>query len=196
MFVKNLIGLIVVLFVTSAVAQTPNTDNKDYSGYLLAEILDAVSNKIGKSIFLDPRVDQYETAMVFGKQVQELEFSDLLRILDLHGYTAYEVDGALNVIKENEIRSDSLPTVTEGQNYDPHQYVSKVVSLNKLCVAQALPVLRPLVAQGAHISAMVNGNSLIFVDKYANIQRIEHIVNEIENSMDKKQKCEPLPRKS
>ena len=196
MNVKNLIGVVLLLCIASAGAQTADTVDSKYEGYLLAEVLESVSARIGKSIFLDPQVKQHDRVVVFGKSVTELEFADMLRILDLHGYTAYEVDDALNVVKENSVRSDSLPTFMEGQSYEPLQYVSKVVALNKLCAAQALPILRPLVARNAHLTAMTQGNSLIMVDKYANIQRVENIIKELDNSIDKKQKCEPLPKKS
>ncbi len=195
MNVKKLLGLLCLFVCVTSYAQSPAPTAPTDVGYPLTQVLATVSKNINKSIFAEPDVNQTERALIFGKDLSALDYNDLLRILQLHGYTAYELNGSINVVAINHIRTQAVPTVVSNGKYSPNQFVTKVISLDKTCSVHVLPMLRPLFDKNAHMTASPDSNSLILMDSYANIQRIESVIEGLEKSTDKKQKCEPMLKK-
>ena len=60
-----------------------------------------------------------------------------------------------------------------------------------MCVAQAVPVLRPLMPQAAHMAADVQSNTLIISDRAANARRIVDMVERLDKAAPAGQKCPP-----
>jgi len=57
--------------------------------------------------------------------------------------------------------------------------------------AQLVPILRPLLPQYAHLAALPYENTLLIVDRYANVKRIEAIVKALDvGTPYKPEKCE------
>jgi general secretion pathway protein D len=81
------------------------------------------------------------------------------------------------------------------------EYVTDVLTTEKACAARVLAVIRPLVPQYGLLSVYEEGNALIIVDTYGNIQRVKAVIKAIEANLDEKEDCgkskktEALPEK-
>ncbi len=58
-----------------------------------------------------------------------------------------------------------------------------------MCVAHAVPVLRPLMPQAAHLAASAQSNTLIISDHAANARRIIDMVERLDKAAPAGQKC-------
>jgi general secretion pathway protein D len=75
----------------------------------------------------------------------------------------------------------------DDSNIPADEWVSRVLTTNKKEASSMVPILRPLLPQAAHLSAMcgscepgaqgcTNCRQLVIVDRYANVERITAIV--------------------
>jgi general secretion pathway protein D len=69
-----------------------------------------------------------------------------------------------------------LPLVTGNNSFPDAQFVTAVVPVKFLTAPSLVPILRPLLPTYGHLAASVCGNSLIVVDNYANVKRMEKLV--------------------
>ena len=189
MNVKSLVALSLLLICLGAQSQQVQSNSPERDGYLVTQILDSISINIGKPIYVDPRFNASQRAHIFGKGLNEHNYGDLLRILRLQGFTAYETGDAINVVLTQGIRSNAVPIFEEGEHYYPDQYINKIITLANLCAVSVLPKIRPLVAPSSHLTADMDANALIMVDTYDNILRIESILKQLEQSTDTRQNC-------
>ncbi len=141
----------------------------------------AVRNKV--NILLDPRVKG--TVNLFGKNIDEVDESDLLTILLIHGYSLVKVDN-LNVIMPLAVIRQSYSRLTEGSNQSFHgsEFITTVIPVRNIPAAQLIPLLRPIMHQQAHLAAYPPSNKIIITDTYANSQRIAGIIKALDTEND------------
>jgi general secretion pathway protein D len=140
----------------------------------LARLLDMVSHKTGKKFIVDPRVHA-EVAM-FGEDLSRVGYPELLTILDVHGYSAVETGGFALVVPASAIRVMPLPQLKGKEAYPDRQYVTAVIPIANLPAATLVPSLRPLIPSNGHLSAVVCDNTLILIDTYANVRRLQELI--------------------
>jgi general secretion pathway protein D len=159
------------------------------TGVSIAKVIDIVARKTGKKYVLDPRV--HAQVQIIGEDLNRITFPELLTILKLYGFTAVESGGYMLVVPETIVRAMPLPTQTGKEAYPDSQYVSAVIPVTAVPAASLVPILRPLVPQQGHLAAVVCGNSLLMVDTFANIRRIEALIKVLDTGDPyKPAKCE------
>ena len=130
-----------------------------------------------------------------------LSYSQFLTQLNLSGLTAYKSNGYIQIVPNREARNLSIPFVEKHKSYLEDEYVTDVLTTEKACAARVLAVIRPLVPQYGLLSVYEEGNALIIVDTYGNIQRVKAVIKAIEANLDEKEDCgkskktEALPEK-
>ncbi|HOY23121.1 MAG TPA: hypothetical protein PK002_08190 [Cellvibrio sp.] len=118
-----------------------------------------------------------------------LSYSQFLTQLNLSGLTAYKSNGYIQIIPNREARNLSIPFVEKNKSYLEDEYVTDVLTTEKACAPRVLAVIRPLVPQYGHLSVYEEGNALIIVDTYGNIQRVKAVIKAIEANLDEKEDC-------
>ena len=85
--------------------------------------------------------------------------------------------------------------MTSGQTFPDAQVVNYVIPVKNGPAAYLVPILRPLLPQMAHLAAAVCSNSLLIVDSFANVRKIETLVKTLDvGTPYKPEKCEmPSP---
>jgi general secretion pathway protein D len=85
--------------------------------------------------------------------------------------------------------------MSSGQTFPDAQFVDYIIPVKNGPAALLVPILRPLMPQYAMLAAAVCSNSLLIVDSYANVRRIETIVKALDvGTPYKPEKCEmPSP---
>jgi general secretion pathway protein D len=140
----------------------------------LDTLIATVAKNTGRKFVLDPRV-RAEVALV-GADPSSVTYDQLLAILDTYGFAAIDTSGYVEVVPLPEVREAPLPLVSDHETRPDNQYVTAVIRVRSLPTAYLVPILRPMVPQWGHLVAMPCDNTLIIVDRFANVRLMESIV--------------------
>jgi type II secretory pathway component GspD/PulD (secretin) len=184
------IALTVVMPVLSgqantAYAQSASTSASDSAsaehvegGIPLSEVIAHVAKKTGKKFVLDSRV--HGEVVLIGQDPGNVSYSDLLTILLVNHFAAFEQGGYVTVLPDAVVRQQSLPQVTGKESLPDSEFVSKVITIKYTSAAQLVPILRPILPQYAHLAALPCNNKLILVDTFAKVQRLQSIIDALD----------------
>ncbi|BFM09586.1 type II secretion system secretin GspD [Halioxenophilus aromaticivorans] len=148
----------------------------------VVEVIRYVGAQTGKTIVIDPRVKGQVQVFTNGEVTRDEAYSLLLSILEIHGFTAYESNGVVRVVPNKDVRSSPIPVTKSSSAAAGDQYVTEVIALRNVSAAKVLPVLRPLVAQHAHMAAYDPSNSIVISDTAANIARVKQVIAQIDGA--------------
>jgi general secretion pathway protein D len=179
----------------SSAADTASETTNDSSdaGIPIERIIDTVAHKTGKKYLIDPRVRAH--VQIIGQDPSSITYSDLLTILQVHGFMAVEGGGYVRVLPDANARQVAQPQMSSGHTFPDAQFVDYIIPVKSGPAALLVPILRPLMPQYAMLAAAVCSNSLLIVDSFANVKRIETIVKALDvGTPYKPEKCEmPSP---
>jgi general secretion pathway protein D len=144
------------------------------AGVPVHAVIRAVAKKTGMKFLIDSKL--HGNVQLIGEEVGNVTYGELLTILQAQGFTVVEGGGFLRVIPEAIVRQSALPLVVGSTTYPDAQYVAAVIPVRKVPAATLVPILRPLLPQQAHLAAAICSNTLLMVDTFANIRRIESLV--------------------
>ncbi len=146
----------------------------------LEEFLQRVAASTDTEFLIDIRSRQ--NIYVGGTQTEDVTYPILLSILRNNQLMAVEIQGRVNIVPEAFARQMPVRLV---QQDDPDvaddEVVSRVIQMNNMNAAQAVPILRALLPQYAHLAALPDQNKLLIVDRYANVRRLTEILNALDN---------------
>jgi general secretion pathway protein D len=154
------------------------------NGTPLVQLIETVSKKTGKNFILDPRVGG--NVVLVGMDPSKITYADLLTVLQVHGFAAFESGGLVRIIPDALARANPSPLITGNDKHPDSEMVTRIIRVKSVPAAQLVPILRALLPQNAHLAAIICTNELIMVDSFANVRRIESVVA----AMDK---GDPLP---
>ena len=158
----------------------------------LSQLIAAVAKKTGKKFILDPRV-RGEAAIV-GQEANNLSYNDLLMVLEIYNYTAAEYGGYVNVLPIAAARQVPSPILSGKESRPDAEVVTTVIRLKNVPAAQLVPILRPLIPQYGHLAALPCSNTLILVDTFGNVKRLEAVIQALDvGDPFKPEKCEGHP---
>ncbi|HYJ40856.1 MAG TPA: secretin N-terminal domain-containing protein [Steroidobacteraceae bacterium] len=159
-------------------------------GMELIDLIDKVSKRTGKQFIVDPRVRAQVPKA--GIDLDKVDYARLLAILNVHQFGTYEANGVVRVVPDANARQMPIPVTTDvpAKALDD-EYVTVIITAKNMCMAHAVPVLRPLMPQAAHMAADVQSNSLIISDRAANARRIVDMVERLDKAAPAGQKCPP-----
>ncbi|GAA6169072.1 type II secretion system secretin GspD [Sessilibacter corallicola] len=148
----------------------------------IVEVIRFVAEQTDKTVIIDPRVKGKVQVFTNGEVTRDQAYALLLSILELHGFTAYENGDVVRVVPNKEVRSSPIPVMKDVPSQAGDEYITEVVTLKNVSAAKILPVLRPLVAQHAHMAAYDPSNSIVISDTYANITRVKQVIAQIDGA--------------
>jgi len=157
-------------------------------------VIRAVARRTGKRFVIDSRL--HENVQLVGEEVDKVSYGELLTILQVQGFAAVEGGGFVRVIPDSSVRQSALPLVVGGATYPDAQYVAAVIQVRKVPASSLVPILRPLLPQQAHLAASVCTNSLVMVDTFANVRRIQSLIAALDTGDGYKpvDRCDGAPR--
>jgi type II secretory pathway component GspD/PulD (secretin) len=148
------------------------------NGVPISRLLATVAKKTGKKFVVDPQVRG--DAEIVGQDAANISYGDLLTILHVYGYTAVEYGGYVNVVPSSAVRHLPVPEVSGKETRPDAEFVGKVITVKNVPAAHLVPLLRPVLPQEAHLVALPCVNRLFIVDTFANIQRIQTIIEALD----------------
>jgi general secretion pathway protein D len=172
------------LFLTTPVAAAESAPAANAppseSSIPLERLIANVAHKTGKTFVLDPRV--HADVVIIGRSSSDLTYGELLGVLDTCGYTAVEDAGFVRVVPDAAIRTLATPTITAKDARPASEYVTQIITVKNISAAQLVPILRPLVPQSGSLVAYPATNSLVIVDRFANVRRVEGLIRTLDSA--------------
>ncbi|TNC71360.1 type II secretion system secretin GspD [Rubellimicrobium roseum] len=166
-------GLLLALDPSRSPAQEPETFVINLREADLAVLASQVSEITGRTLVLDPEVSGEVTVVSSERLDQEGVWALFQSILRSRGFVAVESGTVWQVVPEAEARTigGADPAGAAG----PQDVVTEMLRLSRLPSAEAVRVLRPLVAESGYIEALVDPNAILLTDTRANVERILEI---------------------
>jgi general secretion pathway protein D len=156
----------------------------------MSDLIDKVAKRTGKQFIVDPRVRAQVSSA--GLDLDKVDYPKLLAILAIHQFAAYESNGVVKVLPDASARQLPIPVTTEvpAKALDD-EYVTVLYQAKNMCTAFAVPILRPLMPQAAHLAASPQANTLVISDRAANARRIVDMAERLDRAAPGGQKCPP-----
>jgi general secretion pathway protein D len=156
----------------------------------ITDLIARVAKRTGKQFIIDPRVRAQVSNV--GLDLDRVDYAKLLAILTVHNFSAYESNGVVKVLPDAVARQLPIPVTTDvpAKALDD-EYVTVMFTAKNMCSAQAVPVLRPLMPQAAHLAAFPQSNTLLISDHAANARRIIDLAERLDKATPAGQKCTP-----
>lgn len=134
----------------------------------LQEVMERYQRRTGTKFQIDARARKEIYAA--GTDTNDLDASALHTLLRNNQLVAVRIDGTLNVIPEAVSRQYALPIVQPNEPAPPgDQLVTRIIQIENVGAPQLVPILRPLMPQYGHLAAHPDSNTLLIVDRYANV---------------------------
>ncbi|HTW37120.1 MAG TPA: type II secretion system secretin GspD [Steroidobacteraceae bacterium] len=156
---------------------TPNFKDAD-----IGQIAEAVSMATHKNFILDPRVRAQVTMFSATPMSPDAFYQTFLSILQVHGFMAAPAGDIVKImpdVTERYMPGDDLPAHVSSTS---DEIVTQVVQVRNVSAAQLVPVLRPLIPTQGHLAAYQPANILIISDRAANVSRLMHIIERIDQT--------------
>jgi type II secretory pathway component GspD/PulD (secretin) len=147
-------------------------------GIPIAQLIATVQKKTGKKFIVDPRV--HGDVDLVEKDLSGISYSDFLTILQVYNFSAFETGGYVEVLPIANARQVGVPIISGKDKRPDAEIVTTVLSAKNLSVAQLVPILRPMIPQYGHLVALPCANKLIMVDTFANVRRIEAVIDSLD----------------
>ena len=156
---------------------TLNFVNADIEG-----VVKAVSEITGKNFVLDPRVKGTVNIVSARPMSRALVYEVFLSALRLQGFAAIDDRGMVKILPEGEAKLQSSATLgpQDRRLARGDRIQTQVFTLKYESATQLVPILRPLIAPNNTITAYQNNNTLVITDYASNLQRIERIIDSID----------------
>jgi type II secretory pathway component GspD/PulD (secretin) len=185
---------IAVLALSSAAysqssSESASTEHVE-GGVPVSQLVAIVAKKTGKKFIVDPRV--HANVALVGQDAASVNYDQLLTILSVYDFTVTESQGYEIVVPDANARQTAWRRFTGKETFPDAEFVNATITLKSVSAAQLVPILRPLIPQMGHLAALICTNKLILVDRYANVRRLETIIESLDvGEPYKQEKCEP-----
>jgi general secretion pathway protein D len=144
----------------------------------LAALVERVARSSNKQFLIDLRARPQ--VYMSGIRPEDVTYPVLLSILRANYLAAVTIEGRVNIVPIEDVRSYPLPLVQQDdRNIAADEWVTRIVTLDAIEAAQLVPILRPMLPQFAHLSALPP-KKLIIVDRYANVQRMMAVIKSLD----------------
>ena len=158
--------------------ESASSEHMENGGVPFSKLIATVAKKTGKKFIVDPRV--HGNANIVGQDTSNISFSDLLTILHVYDYTAIESGGYVSVVPDAVARQVPTPQITGKETRPDSEFVTKVITVKNVPAAELVPILRPMIPQMGHLAALPGVNKLIYVDTFANLQRLQAVIEALD----------------
>jgi general secretion pathway protein D len=177
--------LTMVSFIPAALAADDASDSAPAisatgtQGVDVRTIIASVSQRTHKTFLVDPRVAA--TVHLDGTPSRDVTYPLLLTILAVHAFAVYEQEGVVVVTPDANERFFPSRIVKPDEIRAPDaEVVTTLVAVKNAKATELVTILRPLVATNAQVTAFADRNTVIIVDRAANVRRIVAIIRELD----------------
>ena len=142
-------------------------------------VVKAVSEITGRNFVVDPRVKGLINIISSKPMSRSAVYEVFLSALRLQGFAAIDEGAVVKIMPEADAKlhlrmaSDNEQKTRAGVD----QVQTRIFKLTHESASQVMPILRPLISPNNTISVVQNSNSLVITDYASNMQRIERVID-------------------
>jgi general secretion pathway protein D len=174
----------------SAAGNPPGTHTLNLKEADIQALIATVSEITGRNFIVGPNV-QGKVSVISARPMQPDEIYDVfLSVLRVHGYAAVAAGSMIKIVPEAMAQAEGGNSVATAESGDA--IVTQIVPLRHVAAAELVPILRPLLPQGAQLIAHQSSNSLVISDRASNVQRVAGIIARIDTVSDSEVEVIPL----
>ncbi|MEO7433381.1 MAG: type II secretion system secretin GspD [Dokdonella sp.] len=155
-------------------------------------LIATVSEITGKNFIIGPNV-QGKITVISARPMKADEIYDVfLSVLRVHGLAAVPSGSMIKIVPEATAQQDGSTGVNGIGQRTSDELVTEIVPVKHVSAAELVPILRPLMPQGAQLIAHATSNSLVVSDRAGNVQRLTDIIHRIDTVSDAQVEMIPL----
>jgi general secretion pathway protein D len=151
----------------------------------IATLIATVSEVTGKNFVIDPRVKGKVTVISSSPMTANAVYATFLSVLEVNGFAAIPSGASIKIVPEANARSEGGGYIGREAGLAGDDIVTKVFEIHNGSATQLVTLLRPLVATSGHLAAYASSNSLIVSDRAANIERLQILIDQIDQNGDR-----------
>jgi len=177
-FFKNIILSLFLFFGSVNVLLTQESFILNYEDVDIKKVTQDIAQFSKKTIILDPRVKGritiYSNANLDRRQVWDV----YLRTIQVNGFSAISENGFVRIVPENEAtRDENTSSVSSSGDYQ-----TLVIPLINRSTEEVLPMIKPITGRQSHLSSIPSINSILIVDRFSNVQRINDLIKDLDKN--------------
>lgn len=165
-------ALLLCIYALSSRADTVTVNFRDAE---IESVIESIAALTGGTFIVDPRVKGKMTIVSPEPVDAELLYEVFLSALQVHGFQAVNDGAATRIVPL--ARAINVPTGLAG-----NELTTEVLPLNYVAANEMVPILKPLMSQGAHLAAHPNSNVLVITDIQSQVRRIKEILARMDSS--------------
>jgi general secretion pathway protein D len=191
-----LAGLLALASPGVSLGQTQGAITPNYKDADLSQIIEAVSAVTGKNFIVDPRVRAQVTMLSSTPMSPDAFYQAFLSILQVHGFVAVPAGKVIKILPDANARQLPANDLPSSVSSTSDEIVTQVIAVKNVSAAQLVPILRPLIPQYGHLAAYPASNMLIISDRASNVNRMQRIIERIDQTGDEDIDVIPLEHAS
>jgi general secretion pathway protein D len=170
----------IVVVQQTCIAQT-NGINLSFNNADVEAVISTVARVTNRSIVVDPKVRGKISLSSSQALTPEQAIDSLATALRLNGFALVNTNNGYRVVTEADAKLQSSQTYTTRASVTGDQIITRVFQLNFESAANVANLIRPLVSPNNTINALPGNNSILVTDYASNINRIEKIIQSVDN---------------
>lgn len=170
----NLSGALVLMFGLIADASAEEQVRINFRDADIRSVIESVAEITGKSFVLDPRVKGKVTIIAPQAIDTSLLYSAVLSAIQVQGFQAVEDGAVTRIVPFNQAFSFAGGT---GDN----QLETQVLKIKYVQAATLVPVLKPMLSNGARLMAFAQSNYLVVSDIRSNVIQLKALIKEMDD---------------
>ncbi len=183
------LGLALLMIAAPAIATEPSDkpESREQAAWVsmpktsLTDILDSVSKKSGKKFLVAHRVDP--EIVIAQLKPKDIDYSSLLLVLRNNNLATATIGNIVNIVPVHVIRQYPLPVINDDDDtIDGEEWVTRVIHLKNANARELVPIMRPIMPPAGHLAANPDSNTIMIVDRYANVRRITEMLRKMDAS--------------
>jgi len=183
------------VFSPSSMAANATLNLKDTD---IEVFIESVSRITGKTFVIDPRVKNKKVTVISQHEMNEEEiFALFLSVLQVHQFTAVELDGYYKIEQLQAAKQDAVPVYTEGgRQFKGDILITRVIKVDNVDVGQLVPLLRSMVSTQGQLAQYKPTNVMVIHDTAGNVERMVKIIRQIDKESNEEIEVVPLQHAS
>jgi general secretion pathway protein D len=168
----------------SAATEPPGTHTLNLKDADIQALIATVSEITGKNFIVGPNV-QGKVTVISAKPMRPDEIYDVfLSVLRVHGYAAIPAGNMIKIVPEAAAQQDGSAGLNGTTRHEVDELITQIVPVKHVSASELVPILRPLMPQGAQLIAHPPSNSLVISDRAGNVERMVSIIQRIDTVSD------------
>lgn len=174
----------------------PGTHTLNLKDADIQVLIATVSEITGKNFIIGPNVAGKVT-VVSARPMKPDEIYDVfLSVLRVHGYAAIKAGSMIKIVPEAAAQQDGSGGLDGMHAHEADELITQIVPVKHISATELVPILRPLMPQGAQLIAHPGSNSLVISDRSGNVERMVSIIQRIDTVSDAGVEVIPLQHAS